>query len=87
MVSLDDLSAEVIDTLSSRLKDLDELLVEPEPLVAVESVPGRGFKISARAWCDSNLVIKARTHLTLETARQLSELGIQAIEVPRHESS
>lgn len=81
IVRFEDIDEPLVDDLYAKLKELDELLVEPEPAVVIESVPGRGLKISVRAWCESAQVISARNQLTLTTARFLKERQVRIPDV------
>ena len=68
LICVEDLTSTLVEDLHTELKNVQEILVEPEPLIMIESDPGRGIKLGLRAWCESTQFVMARNQLILRTA-------------------
>ena len=78
IVRTEDITREHIDDLLAVIKELPQLLIEPEPLVVIESVPAQGIKLSFRAWSESSDFIASRNHLVLTIVDFLNEHNIES---------
>lgn len=79
LIYAEDLSHELIEALSEPLKSAHLVLVEPEPMIMVTSEPGRGVRLSVRAWCESSQLIEVRNHLIVEVSEQLKARGVRLV--------
>jgi len=79
IIHAEDLSAELSEAISARLAELPVILVEPAPMVMITSEPGRGIKLSLRAWCESSQLIEARNQLIIEVTALLTAREVRFV--------
>ena len=79
LIYIEDLNGELIEALEGRVRELDGLLVEPTPMVMITSEPGRGARLSIRAWCESKRLIEVQNQLVTEAAVHLTARGVRFV--------
>jgi len=67
----EDVDAQLVPSLQAELSELSEVLIEPAPLIILESQPGRGLLLGVRAWCESQRFVEARNQVTLSVISYL----------------
>jgi small-conductance mechanosensitive channel len=73
LIRVEDLNQALVKNLEAEIKKIQVILVEPEPLIMIESEPGKGIKLGLRAWCEAKQFVTARNYLILSTAEFLTQ--------------
>lgn len=79
LIQIEDLNADLVTQLEEQIKQIQMVLVEPEPLVVMTSEMGRGIKLSIRAWCESSKLIEARNQMILEITVFLTQRQVRFV--------
>lgn len=77
-IRAEQLSEAFLEETLHLVKELDCILIDPEPAYVLTSDPKYGVNISYRAWCEASQVIQARNRLTLLVSDLLSQAQIRS---------
>ena len=76
-IDYDDFNQDLMRQVELCVREVDGVLIEPKPLVLVESQQGRGVCISIRIWCETQDLIIVKDRLMTDVFVFLKDSNVR----------